>query len=189
MINYALLKNLKPCKGRWKNYLKHYKAFEGSLRDFFELDQLSYVDKLWVAFRVLNLSQMRRSAAFIAKSVLPIFEDKYPDDLRPRRAIEAVLNGDNSTAAYTAADAATPTAYAAYAAYTAAAAAAAYNAAYAAAAAAAAYNAAYAAAAAYNAAYAAAAYAAAAYGDDADARSKQESLNLQIILDVYEGKK
>ena len=48
-------------------------------------------------------------AIFCAERVLPIFEAKYPNDDRPRKAIEAAKNGN-------AADAAVYAAYAAYAA-------------------------------------------------------------------------
>lgn len=112
----------------------------------------TYRDRL-VALRLLPSRQAVLLAADWAETVLPILESAYPDDPRPRRAIEAARA--DTHAAYAAADAA----YAA-AAYAAADAAATY-AAYAA-------DAAYVAAtyAAANAAYAAAAYAA--YADAAD---------------------
>ena len=82
-------------------------------------------------------------AIFSAELVLPIFEKKYPDDYRPRKAIEAakkVLQKDTkknrlaaADAAYAAAHAAHAAAHAAYAAYAADAAADAVYAAYAAA--------------------------------------------------------
>jgi hypothetical protein len=107
---------------------------------------------------VLTRGVLVTFAADCAARVLPIFEAKFPDDDRPRKAIEAARLGAVAAAAARAADAANA-AYAHAAAYAAA------NAAYAAAAAAnAAANAAYAAAyAAYAAAYAARAAANAAY--------------------------
>ncbi len=71
----------------------------------------------------------QRLAIEFAERVLPIFEKEYPDDVRPRKAIEVVkkyLEGNASledvknaayAAAYAAADAASDAAYAAYAAY------------------------------------------------------------------------
>ena len=105
----------------------------------------------WLLVRLMTLEQKRKYAIFAAEKVLDIFETKYPDDERPRKAIEAaegVVNSntkENRSAAAAAASAAY-TAYAdddstyAYAdsAYTAYAAAAAYDAA-----AASAYDAAY----------------------------------------------
>ena len=103
----------------------------------------------WLICRIMNKNQSVQYAIFAAEQVIDIYEGKYPNDKRPRNAIEAakayVQNPSKKTKAYAAADAA----YAAYAAYAAA---------YAADAAA---YAAYAAAAAAYAAYAAA------YADDA----------------------
>ncbi len=126
---------------------------------------------LWFWARTGRLSSQTacKIAAVCARRVLPVFQQKYPDDNRPRLAIEAAEKyaenptAENAHAAHAAAHAAA--AYAA--AYTASAASAAYAAAYAAHAAAhaaAAYAAAYAASAAsaaYAAAYAASAAAAA----------------------------
>jgi hypothetical protein len=113
----------------------------------------------WTIVRVMTRPQYLAYAIFSAEQVLDIYEKKYPNNDKPRKAIEAakaVLAKDTKE---------TRTAAAAAAAAAAADAAAAAAAAYAADAAAAAYAADAAADAAY-AAYAAA-YAAAAYADDA----------------------
>lgn len=52
-------------------------------------------------------------AVFCAEQVLPIFEAKYPDDDRPRKAIEAAKNSSAASAAASAAYAAASAAYAA----------------------------------------------------------------------------
>ena len=134
-----------------------------------------FKDANWLLTKCMTKKQCQRYAIYAAKQVLHIFEDKYPDDDRPRKAIKAAEKclknptEKNKKAAFAGAgadayaDAAD--AYAAYAAvayadadaYTAAAYAAADAAAYAAADAAGAYAGAYAAA--YAAAYADAAYA------------------------------
>ena len=131
----------------------------------------------WLINRLLTKETRIKYAIFAAEQVLHIFENKYPDDSRPRKAIESAkeyLNNPNA-AAYAAADAADAAdaayaaaddAYAAYAANVADDAYAAYAATYAAYAAADA--AAYAAADAADDAADAAAYAAA----DAYARNK-----------------
>jgi hypothetical protein len=130
----------------------------------------------WLIVRFMTHEQKVQYAIFAAEQVIDIYEKKYPNDDRPRKAIEAAKNYlkdkslENKNAAYTTA---TDAAYAAYAAADAAAyAAAAADAAYVAAAAADAADAAYVAA--YAAAYAAyaaadAAYDAAAYTADAAA--------------------
>jgi len=117
-----------------------------------------FSDTNWVISRKLKRKDKIRYAVFAAKQVIDIYEEKYPDDNRPRKAIEAAercIEKDIKNNRAAAADAAY-----AYAAADAAYADAAY-AAYADAAAAAAYTAAAAADAAYAYAYAAAAYAAA----------------------------
>ena len=191
-INTAIIGGLNPCKSRFNNYLNHYKDFDGTLEEFLALDNITYSDKVWVFINIADKSQLLRWSHLCAESVLHIFETKYPNDKRPRQALDAKLKyineptednlvnlSDRRKAAYAAAAYATNAAYAAaaYVAY------AAYEAAYEAAAAAnaaayAAYEAAYEAAAAANAAYAAnaaayaaayAAYANAAYAADANA--------------------
>ena len=128
-------------------------------------DRLQWAN--WLICRLMDKPSQVRYAIFAAECVLHLFEKKYPDDKRPRKAIEAAKNwlenpGDKTKAA-AAADA---DAVADAAADDAADAAAAYTAYVAAAYAAAAYAAAYAA---DDAAAAAAAYAAAAYAADAAA--------------------
>ena len=167
MISQTNISKLKPCKDRFDNYVKFYDNREFTPRQFMGLKNITHKDKLWVAFRMLPSDKVRIVAGEIAKSVLHIYESKYPNDNRPRKAIEAVLTGKS--------DAAADAAYAADAADAAANAAAdaadaAYAAAYAAAAAdAAAYAYAYAAADAADAAADAAAYAYAAADAAADA--------------------
>ena len=97
-----------------------------------------FSDANWLIVRVMNKKQKVQYAVFAAELVLPIFERKYPDDKRPRTAIEAAKNyikkpcEETKNAAGAAAYGADADAYAAAAAYGAAAAyAAAYGAGYA----------------------------------------------------------
>lgn len=81
-------------------------------------------DRIWVLTRpdVLTHCELVKFAIECAKRVLPNFEEKYPKDKRPRKAIESaekwLINPSkkNASAAYAAAY----TAYAAYATYAAA---------------------------------------------------------------------
>jgi hypothetical protein len=172
MITLETIKALKPCKDRLDNYVKHYSERSFTHGQFMGLKNITPEDKIWVALRLIPQAKLRFAAADIAESVLDIYEAKYPNDNRPRLAIEAARNGSAAAraAAYAAYAAAHDAAYAAaYAAY-AAAAAAAHDAA-AAAAAAAAYDAA------YDAAYAAAAAARA-----CGAKPNHEKVIRKIIL-------
>ena len=64
----------------------------------------------WLIMRLMNSKQKIQYAVFAVEQVLDIFERKYPDDKRPRKAIEAAKkcienNTDrNRTAAANAAD-------------------------------------------------------------------------------------
>ena len=96
----------------------------------------------WLMVRLLNDANKIKYAVFAAREVLPIFEKRYPKDLRPRLALEAAekfisdpseINKDTACAAAdavraarAAACAACADAAAAYAAHAAASAAAAY---------------------------------------------------------------
>jgi hypothetical protein len=128
-------------------------------------------DKYWFfCYNVFSPKENKQIAIAAAEAVLPLFEEKYPEDLRPRKAIEAAkgyLEGHISLEELQAARrAATDAAYA-YAAY-------AYTAAADAAYAAAAY--------AVADADAAAAYYADAAAADAAASSKQYTAKLEQIL-------
>jgi hypothetical protein len=173
MITLETIKALKPCKDRLDNYVKHYSERSFTHGQFMGLKNITQKDKIWVALRLIPQAKLRFAAADIAESVLDIYEAKYPNDNRPRLAIEAARNGsaDDARAAYAA--------RAAYDAAAAAAAAAAHDAAYAAHAAARAAHAAYAAYAAYD-AVAAAAHDAAARA--CGAKPNHEKVIRKIIL-------
>ena len=170
-VNVEIIRKMNPCKNRFDdNFLIHYPNFDSDLEDFLSLDEITYDDKIWVCKKLLNKNQLVHFAVLCAQSVLSIYQNKYPNDLRVKNCLdylatitdftdldnyqrEKLLNfrkecRNTADAAAYAAD------YAAYAAYTAD------DAAYAD----------YAAYAAYAAAYA------------ADVRKTQEDLNLQFLL-------
>jgi hypothetical protein len=169
-----------PCKDGLDWYLKN--GSEDLLDTLLRVNTFNSSYARWLFTKLMTIKQNREIAIFSAEQVLHIFEKKYPNDKRPREAIEAakaVLENDTAenrerarqARAYAAAAAAAAAAYAAYAAA---------YAAYAAADAAAAYAAAAAAAAAYAAAYAA--YAAA----DAAAYAARKQLQEKIIKKAVE---
>jgi Immunity protein Imm5 len=131
LIDEKSIEALNPCSARWQNALTHYKGKSFTKAQFMGLRNISQSDKLWVAFRLMSKQNVMLASAEIAESVLNIFEEKYPNDKRPRQAIEAMrafvkgkisranLGKARNAAAY-AADAAYYAAYAARAAYAAA---------------------------------------------------------------------
>jgi len=191
-ITNEYIKSLSPCTNRFNNYIQHYENTDFSIAEFLKLDNITYSDKLWVWKKFATINEAAMFGLYCADSVLHIFQNRYPNDDRPRLALEAVREylADPSLENKEKCKATAAAAYAAYAAATAAAAtAAAYAASNAANAADAASNAAYAAyaanagAAAANAAVDAAAYAAYA------ARDSQQDLNLLYLISIYEESK
>lgn len=101
IIDKQFLKSLDPCTDRWENYLEHYSDWSGTRLEFLELEKISDRDKLWVMLRPETLSekQLHLLACDFAESVLHFFENEYPNDNRPRQAIEAKrrwVNGEIS---------------------------------------------------------------------------------------------
>ncbi len=124
-ITKAVIESLNPCKDRYDNYIKYYGDKELTIKQFMGRKNITQSDKLWVAFRLMPKPELRQCVADIAESVLHIFESRYPNDDRPRKAIQAARNGtakecrvaaNAANAAYAAAaNAAYAAAYAAYA--------------------------------------------------------------------------
>lgn len=82
IINKDVLKSLKPCEKRWKNFLQNYSDFNGSFDDFLDLELISYEDKIWVAGKILSINQLVCFSILCAESVLYTYEEKYPQDKR-----------------------------------------------------------------------------------------------------------
>jgi len=162
------VRDLRPCKDGLAWYLKN--GSDDLLDTLLRVNEYRPDYARWLFSRLANREQQTEIAIFCAEKVLPIFEDRYPDDDRPRKAILAAKNwlkeptDTNRAAAAYDADAA---AYA-YAAYADAAA-----------------YAAYAAAAAYAAYADAAAYAAYAAAAACDAAAKKQ-LQIDIIYKAVE---
>ncbi len=124
MINTKIISELNPCTNRFDNWKKHYDtktlSKPMSYAQFLGLRNITQHDKIWVCFRLMDKDLLRFAAADIAELVLPIYEKAYPNDLRPRQAIEAAravpFDRGKARAATNAANAATYAAYAANAA-------------------------------------------------------------------------
>jgi hypothetical protein len=57
-INKTMLESLNPCKDRFDNYLEHYSDFNGSFKDFLDLDKISESDKIWVFLKISSQNQL-----------------------------------------------------------------------------------------------------------------------------------
>ena len=68
-INKEILKNLKPCADRWKNYLDHYETFSGSFAEFLFLDKITIADKIFVIKKIVPTKYLVKWAQACAESV------------------------------------------------------------------------------------------------------------------------
>ena len=57
------------------------------VKKLIKLEKLGYAD--WLVVRLMTHKQQIRYAIYAAEQVIKIYEDKYPDDKRPKEAIEA----------------------------------------------------------------------------------------------------
>lgn len=181
-ITTELVKTFNPCKDRFHNYQTNYPNSDLHIVDFLKLENITYNDKIWVWKKVATINEAALFGLKCADSVLHIFEDKYPNDKRPRLALDSVrtyLDNPTEENKKECREASYDAAFAAYDVYATAAYSAAYSAAYAAYAVIA-YSTAYTAP--YVAAYAADA------ADTAAAGKTQQDKNIQFLIEIYEGK-
>ena len=108
-----------PCKDGWEKLLRHLgkTAADDEIIDLLTvLESNGVQDTLWCMRATVEDSRTTCAelACRFAESVLPVFEARYPDDKRPRLAIQAArdclsgrIDRDAARAASYAADAAT----------------------------------------------------------------------------------
>lgn len=86
-LNY--IKTLNPCVSGWKNLIKHYPNYEGTVQDFLTLEDIPYADRVWLMQKVVPLEILSQWAVECVEGVLYIFEAKYPGNFKVRDCIEA----------------------------------------------------------------------------------------------------
>jgi hypothetical protein len=116
-ITMKLIESLNPCEGSLKNAKIYYSDRKSvTYAQFLGLKNIPQSDKVWVSFKLMDKNLIRFAAADIAELSLHVYESKYPNDNRPRAAIEAAraipLDKKATDAADAAADAARAAAYA-----------------------------------------------------------------------------
>jgi len=94
-ITKEWLKSLNPCTDGFKWWIKHGERDPiKCLEEGFEGNNWDY--RRWLMVRLLSDENKVKLAIYSAELVLPIFEERYPNDDRPRKAIDATY----SAAAY-----------------------------------------------------------------------------------------
>lgn len=109
-ISKEEIKALNPCNAGYEWYLKNQN--DDLMTLLLKLNDHKPDWARWLFSRIMSRRQRIMIAVFSAKSVLEKFERAYPDDDRPRRAIEAAESCIDNATAYAAAYAAEAAAYA-----------------------------------------------------------------------------
>ena len=89
IITKAIIKELNPCSKGYEWYMKNPISDPVELVKELMKEHEDWAN--WLILRIMDYEQYVRYACYAAKQVLPIFEKKYPDDKRPRDAINAAL--------------------------------------------------------------------------------------------------
>ena len=89
-ITKAEIKALDPCLDGWEWYLKNQE--EDLLKLLLSANKEHPDYSRWLFTKLMTKDQCVGIAIYSARLVLDIFEDKYPEDNRPRLAIEAAEN-------------------------------------------------------------------------------------------------
>ena len=119
VVTKALLKKIGACDDGTKYAVKSLlgKSYSDAIKQCIADNKLQWAN--WGIVRVMDGTERVKYAAYAARQVLEIFEDKFPDDKRPREAIDAAErwtrnpSEKNRNAAYAASAAASASASAA----------------------------------------------------------------------------
>lgn len=92
-INWDDVLKLKPCGQTQNKYVGEFPLGNSyQIKTIFKkmLGMNEFVDANWLIVRLMDKTQKIKYAIYAAEQVLGIFEKEYPNDDRPRKAIEAV---------------------------------------------------------------------------------------------------
>ena len=104
-LTKELLKEKNACSDGYEWYLKHgCDTVEETAEKLIADDRLNWAN--WLVTQFMDKNNAVRYAIFAASEVLHIFESKFPNDIRPRKAIEAAQAYLDNPSARTAAAAA-----------------------------------------------------------------------------------
>lgn len=93
-VTHKLLIDMKACSNQrdlFCLWLNGRKSVEFSVDNMLSADGIG-LDVVWLGVRLLPLTVGVQFAAECAQHVLPLFETQYPNDLKPRRAIQLAHN-------------------------------------------------------------------------------------------------
>ena len=87
-INLELIKKFEPYYSLILEFEKEYPNYNGELEEFLKLEKIGFQTKTWVAVRLMTRTQLVKFAISCVEPILPIFEEKYPEDKSPRACLE-----------------------------------------------------------------------------------------------------
>lgn len=114
-ITSRYLQDIGACKGACEQFKKELNGGHSMSvsKVFTRLEQIKRLDWAnWLIVRLMTREQRIRYAIYAAEQVISLYEEEYPEDKRPRQAIEAARlcldnpSEENKAAAESAADAA-----------------------------------------------------------------------------------
>jgi len=86
-ITKEQIKALNPCAEGYQWYLDH--GSPDLLKTLLDVNKIRPDWASWLYARLMSEKQRKQFAIYAAEEVLPIFEARFPDDKRPRKAIAA----------------------------------------------------------------------------------------------------
>ena len=84
-ITKEQIKTLNPCSNAWQWYLKS-KQDTNLLKLLLNANEQNYTWASWLFTKLMTKKQNQEIAIFAAEQVIHIYENKYPNDDRPRKA-------------------------------------------------------------------------------------------------------
>src|SRR5271157_1137493 len=91
-ITLEKLKGLEACGEGIVYFAENYTEIDHAdlIKDLIKKDKVNWAN--WLVSKLLNTDNVIRYAIYSAELVIYLFEEKYPNDDRPRKAIEAAKN-------------------------------------------------------------------------------------------------
>jgi len=86
-ITKEQIEQFNPCADGYQWFIKH--GSPDLLKTLLDVNKINPTWATWLYTRLMSEEQCKQFAIYAAEEVLHIFEAKYPDDKRPRRAIAA----------------------------------------------------------------------------------------------------
>jgi hypothetical protein len=88
LINAEYIRTFNPCKEGIEEFETKYPKFNNTLAEFLKLEEISWLNKIWLATKVANIKTLQQWSVECAESVLHIYETAFPNDKRVRDCIE-----------------------------------------------------------------------------------------------------